>query len=162
MCCQCSFILFLLRHRYSKGDGVSCSHIHDDVIIPIPFVVEHQCEVMDLVFAQENIALTKKRKKAHEMNRHFQDTWGVKLPWTKFVLGSNGKVVQVRCKVYSLIDGKHKLLVAKVDSPWKHAGCYKALVAMPRVKVREHYFLKSNAHVVNEKIYFPKGSKTVL
>ncbi len=82
----------LFGDRISKGNGVSSSHIHDDVIIPIPFVVEHQCEVMDLVFAQENIALTKKRKKAHEMNRHFQDTWGVKLPWTKFVLGSKGKV----------------------------------------------------------------------
>jgi hypothetical protein len=55
---------------------------------------------MDLVFTQENIALIKKKKKAHEMNRHFQDTWVVKLPWTKFVLGSNGKVVQVRCKVF--------------------------------------------------------------
>jgi len=123
--------------------------------------VEHRCEVMDLVFAQENIALTKK-KKAHEMNRHFQNTWGVKLPWTKFVLGSNGKVVRVGCTVCSLIDGKDKLLVAKVDSLWKHAGYCKALVAMPKVKVGEHYFLKSNAHVVNEKIYFPKGSKTVL
>jgi hypothetical protein len=61
-----------------------------------------------------------------------------------------------------LIDGKDKLLVAKVDSLWKHEGCCKALVAMSRVKVGEHYFLKSNAHVVNEKIYFPKGSKTVL
>ncbi len=26
----------------------------------------------------------------------------------------------------------------------------------------EHYFLKSNAHVVNEKLYFAKGSKTML
>jgi hypothetical protein len=28
--------------------------------------------------------------------------------------------------------------------------------------VGEHYFLKSNAHVVNEKLYFAKGSKIVL
>jgi hypothetical protein len=48
---------------------------------------------MDLVLAQENITLTKKRKKAYEMNRHFQDTWVVKLPWAKYVLSSNGKVV---------------------------------------------------------------------
>jgi hypothetical protein len=152
----------LFGDRILKKDGASSSHIHDDVILPIPFVVEHQCEVMDLVFTQEIIALTKKRKKAHEMNGHFQDTWVVKFPWIKFVLGSNGKVVQVQCKVCSLIDGKNKLLVIKLDSLWKHAGCCKALVAMLRVKVGEHYFLKFNAHVVNEKLYFAKGSKIVL
>ncbi len=50
----------------------------------------------------------------------------------------------------------------KLDSLWKRASCCKALVVMPRVKVGEHYFLKSNAHVANEKLYFAKGSKTVL
>jgi len=58
-----------------------------------------------------------------------------------------------------LINGKDKLLVAKVDSLWKHAGCCKALVVMPKVKVGERYFLKSNAHVVNEKIYFQRVQK---
>ncbi len=52
----------LFGDKISKGDGASSSHMHDDVIIPIPFVVEYQYEVMDLVFAQENIALIKKRK----------------------------------------------------------------------------------------------------
>jgi hypothetical protein len=77
-------------------------------------------------------------------------------------MGSNGKVVQVQCKVCSFIDGKDKLLVAKLDSLWKHVGCRKALVAMSRVKVGEHYFLKSNAHVANEKLYFTKGLEIVL
>ncbi len=31
----------LFGDRISKGDGASSSHIHDDVILPIPFVVEH-------------------------------------------------------------------------------------------------------------------------
>jgi len=44
--------------RILKGDVASSSPIHDDVI-----VVEHQCEVMDLVLAQENIALINKRKR---------------------------------------------------------------------------------------------------
>jgi hypothetical protein len=48
------------------------------------------------------------------MNRRFQDIWVVKLPWTKFVLGSNGKVVQVRCKVCSLIGGKDKFMVTSL------------------------------------------------
>jgi hypothetical protein len=30
------------------------------------------------------------------------------------------------------------------------------------VKVGEHYFLKYNAHVANENLYFAKGSKIVL
>ncbi len=37
-----------------------------------------------------------------------------------------------------------------------------ALVAMPRVKVGEHYFLKTNAHAINGKLYFVKGLKIVL
>jgi hypothetical protein len=44
------------------------------------------------------------------MNWHYQDTWVVKLPWEKVVLRSNGKVVQIFCKVCSLMDGKYKLL----------------------------------------------------
>jgi hypothetical protein len=77
-------------------------------------------------------------------------------------MGSNGKVVQVWCKVCSFINGKDKLLIAKFDSFWKHARCHKTLVAMLGVKVGEHYFLKSNAHVANKKLYFVNGSKIVL
>jgi hypothetical protein len=73
-------------------------------------------------------------------------------------MGSNGKVVQVWCKVCSFIDGKDKLLAAKLlDLLWKHARHRKALVVMSGVKVGEHYFLKSNAHIPNEKLYFAKG-----
>jgi hypothetical protein len=89
---------------------------------------------MDPVLAQENIALTKKRNKAYEMNMHFEDTWAITLPWAKSIMGSNGKVVQVQCKVCFFIDGKDKLLVAKLDSLWKHARHHKALVTMLGVK----------------------------
>jgi hypothetical protein len=60
------------------------------------------------------------------------------------------------------MQGKYKLLGVKLDSLWKHVGCCKTLVAMPGVKVGEHYFLKSSAHVVNEKLYFVKGSEIML
>jgi hypothetical protein len=53
-------------------------------------------------------------------------------------------------------------LVTKFDSLWKHEDYHEALVAMKGVKVGEHYFLKSNAHVANEKLYFAKGSKITL
>ncbi len=52
--------------------------------------------------------------------------------------------------------------VLKIDSLWKHVGRCKALVAMPRVKVGERYFLKINAHAINGKLYFAKGLKIVL
>jgi len=52
------------------------------------------------------------------------------------------------------IKGKNKLLVPNLDSLWKHVGCYKVLIAMVGVKVGDHYFLKTNSHVTNEKLYF--------
>jgi hypothetical protein len=33
---------------------------------------------------------------------------------------------------------------------------------MPRVKMGDHYFLKTNSHVTNEELYFSKGFKTML
>ncbi len=33
----------LFGDKISKRDGASSSHIHDDVILPILFVMEHQC-----------------------------------------------------------------------------------------------------------------------
>jgi hypothetical protein len=53
-------------------------------------------------------------------------------------------------------------LVPKLDSLWKHVGCCKALVAILGIKVGDHYFLKTNYDVANEKLYFSKGSKLVL
>jgi hypothetical protein len=114
---------------------------------------------MDPILAQENITLTKKIKKAYEMNMHVQDIWAIKFPWAESIMGSKGKVIQVWCKVCSLIDGKDKLLVTKFDSPWKHASCHKALVPLPMAKVWEHYFLKFNAHGVNENIYLQRVEK---
>ncbi len=44
---------------------------HDDVLRSNLFVVEPNCEVVDPILSQENIALTKKQKKAYELNMHF-------------------------------------------------------------------------------------------
>lgn len=126
-------------------DGESSSHFvnHDDVILSIPFAmepnVELDYELMDPILAQDNIVLIEKLKKAYDLNRNFKDTWVVKLPWAKSILSSNGKVVQVECKVCSLIEGKDKLLVPKLDSFWKHVGHHKALIVMLEIKVRQHY-----------------------
>jgi len=39
---------------------------------------------------------------------------------------------------------------------------HKALIAMLGVKVGDHHFLKTNVHVLNEKLYFVIGVKTML
>ncbi len=40
----------------------------------------------------------------------FQDVWNAKLPWAELMVDAHGKVHQVRCKVYTKIKGKEKLL----------------------------------------------------
>jgi hypothetical protein len=98
----------------------------------------------------------------YELNMHFQANWAIKLPWAKFVLGFDGKVVQMECKICKWIEGKDKLFVPNLNSLWKHFGHHKALVAMLEVNVKYHYFLKMNFHVVNEKLYFSKGFEIML
>jgi hypothetical protein len=43
--------------------------------------MEPNYELVDPILSQENIALTKKWKKAYELNAHFNDIWVIKLPW---------------------------------------------------------------------------------
>jgi hypothetical protein len=85
----------------------------------------------------------------------------MKFSWVEFVLNFDGKIVQMWCKIYTWIEGIDKLLVPKLDFLWKHDGCHKP-VAMPRVKMGDHYFLKMNFRVANDKLHFSKGFKTML
>jgi hypothetical protein len=64
-------------------------------IIELEFThaIEVDCVVLDLVVAKGDIELSKERKKTYELNRHFQDTWALKLPREKCMLGVGGKVV---------------------------------------------------------------------
>jgi hypothetical protein len=67
----------------------------------------------------------------------------------------------IKSSVCTIIEGKKKLMVPMLDSFWKHVGPCRALVIKLKVKVREHYFLKTNTHVVNEKLYVGQGPKTM-
>jgi hypothetical protein len=49
--------------------------------------------LVDLTMVARNIDIAKRGP--YELNRHFQDNWAMKFPWAKYVLVSNGKVVQV-------------------------------------------------------------------
>jgi len=53
-------------------------------------------------------------------------------------------------------------LVAKSDSLWKQVGHKKATVASTSVTMGDIYFLKSNQHVINEKLYAQRGRDFVL
>jgi len=53
-------------------------------------------------------------------------------------------------------------LVPKLESLLKHVRLHKALVAMLRVKMEDHYFSEKQFHVANEKLYLSKGFETML
>jgi hypothetical protein len=66
-----------------------------------PFVM-----FVDLTKVIADLISSKKRKKIYESNRHFQDSWAIKLPWVESVAGIKGKVTQIKCKVGNVNNGK--------------------------------------------------------
>ncbi len=42
--------------------------------------------------------------------------WATKLPWAEVMVGCDGKLIMVHCKVCSKIEGREKLLVPKFDN----------------------------------------------
>jgi len=63
----------------------------------------------------------------------FLNVWSVKLPWAEYVVDEQWKVHEVKCKVYTKIEGKEKLLAPKLDNLRKHGGRRKALTTIPRI-----------------------------
>lgn len=71
-------------------------------------------------------------------------------------------MTMVKCTICLSADGRDKLLVAKLDSLWKHAGRCRAekdIYNGKKLKVKHGaiYFLKDNAHARNELKYFSKN-----
>jgi hypothetical protein len=58
----------------------------------------------------------------YELNHRFPKSWAAKLPCAKFVVGVDGKLTHVKCKVYNVRERQNKLLVPKLDSLGKHVG----------------------------------------
>jgi hypothetical protein len=50
-----------------------------------------------------------------ELNQNFQDIWVAKLLWAKIVIGEDGRLSMVRCKVCNVVEHHEKLLVPKFD-----------------------------------------------
>jgi hypothetical protein len=72
----------------------------------------------------------------------------------EFVLGFDGRVIQVKCKIYTRIDDIDNILVPKLDSLWKHVGHHKVLVTMLKAKMGDDYIYIFKIHVANETLYF--------
>jgi len=100
----------------------------------------------------------RKKIKLYERSRKFQDTWMTKLPWAKFVFDEKGEVQQIRCKVCTSVEGKHKLLVTKLDSLLKHQGHQKAKVLM-----QDHSTsTKKKLHAQNKHLYTTNDCPSIL
>lgn len=102
------------------------------------------------------------KRKSYELNQHFQDSWVAKCPWVEPVMGVDGHIMQVLCKVCTDIEGREKLLVPKIDSLMKHAMRRRATTDIGKVKRSEYFYLGNNQHVKNERIFFVKGGETIL
>jgi hypothetical protein len=56
--------------------------------------------------------------------------WSEKFPWAKLVVDAHGKAYQVKCNMYTKIEGKEKFLAPKLNNHWKHNGKRKALIVV--------------------------------
>ncbi len=46
----------------------------------------------------------------------------IKLPWVEAVIGPEGKMTQVKCRICNEVEKRKKLLVPKFDRLQKHIG----------------------------------------
>jgi hypothetical protein len=98
-----------------------------------------------------------------DLNHCFQNAEVTKLPWIKFIVGANGRVHKVTCKICRKMKGHNKLLVLKLTFLWKHVGQRKATTTILNVvAMGEYYFLKINQHVYNESLYVSRGRHYVV
>jgi hypothetical protein len=154
----------------SKGSqsaaDVACSSQSDCIVLnaistPAKAPAESDVQILDPTVGSPLYAAVRQRRQSYEQNRHWQDSWAAKLPWAESVLGRDGCVTQVRCRICSEVEGREKLLAPKIDGLWKHAGRRRALTNFGGVKKGEHYFLATNQHVKNEKRYFARVGETI-
>ncbi len=74
----------------------------------------------------------------------------------EYVVDEKWKVHDVRCKVYTKIKGKKKLLALKLDNLWKHDGRRKTLTIIPSVCSVGGYMNKDPIHIMKDCIQQPK------
>jgi hypothetical protein len=67
----------------------------------------------------------------------------------------------VRCKIYSIIERRDKLLVPKLDYLVKRLGSKKCIVAKNGIVVGEYFTCPTIQHIKNERLYGYIGQNTI-
>lgn len=167
--------LFIIKTKLvdsssNKGKSVVVES-HVSVVEETSRLVDSRSDFDDVIILGESAALAaveavKKQKRSYELRRHYQEIWVAKLPWAEAIVGEDGSLTQVKCTMCSKVEGRDKLLVAKIDNLWKHARRKKAekemFLGRRKVKKGEYYFISDNAHVKNEHTYFAFGKDSIL
>jgi hypothetical protein len=95
--------------------------------------------------------LKKNPRRSYEKTHVFQDTWACRFPWAEIVVGEDGMVAQVWCKICNNIEGKPKLLAPKFDTLKKHVERHKATIHSSDIVIEGYFYYKDVAHAKNEK-----------
>jgi hypothetical protein len=105
------------------------------------FIVAFALKLVSKLVSQVcHISTTKKKTQDYEGIKQFQDRWVAHLPLAKSILDDIGNEHQVQCAICSIVEGKEKLLVFKLDSLFMHASRQKAKVPSRGVEVGSFYF----------------------
>jgi len=97
------------------------------------------------------------------MNNCFQDKWATKSPLVESMVGVDGRVHKVKCKVCNKIERHNNLLVLKLDYLWKHVNQRKILIViLCMATIGKYYFFKTNQHVFNACLYVSRGMDYVV
>jgi len=83
----------------------------------------------------------------------FQDTWACHFPWAKAIVGEDGLVAQVRCKICNNIEEKPKSLTLKFKTLQKHNRCHKATIPSFNIVIEDYFYCKDATHAKNERTY---------
>jgi hypothetical protein len=70
------------------------------------------------------------------LNWIFQNVWAIKLPWAKVVIGSNGMLLMVRCRMQK---NMKSFFTFMFNGLWKHASHHKTLAMRPKVAIGYYY-----------------------
>ncbi len=73
------------------------------------------------------------------------------------MVGCDGKLTTVRCKVYGKIEGHEKILVPKFDSLQKHASWHKYKVAWLGCVMGQYFMSTESQHAKNECLWVSRG-----
>jgi hypothetical protein len=106
----------------------------------------------------------KKSKPNYDRARRFQLEWQARLPWAEGVLSEDGKLHMVKCRTYTTVDGREKLLAPKLDTLLKYEGRRRAAENMSAkgLKKGEVYVLKSCRHQHNSAIFAARKPNSIL